>query len=68
MTNKEKRALWIWIAVLAIIGIGLNYWAGKNDAKQDEMAQRYEACVQREYGTHPVAYYQDNGVYPVCED
>lgn len=29
-------------------------------------AERYEACVQAEYGTSPVAWYTSHGEYPDC--
>ena len=68
MTNKERKILLMWIVVLVAVGIGVNYWAAKLDPIRNEASQKYEACVQREYGMHPVAYYQDNGVYPPCEE
>lgn len=54
-----------------VIGVFLLYllinWSNKHDTEVEQAAQRYEACVQEQYGVTPRQFYLENGEYPTCE-
>lgn len=58
------------ITLVAIIGVitGILMWSADHDKKVEASAKAYEECVQREFGTTPSAWYNENGQYPVCSN
>lgn len=77
MKNTTKNLLrptldfiadYFWAIVIAVLLIYLLLdWSNKKDIKVEQAAQRYEACVQEEYGITPRQFYLENGEYPTCE-
>lgn len=55
--------------ILIIICIGAIWlmWSIENDQKMMQASEKYEACVQEEYGTTPASWYALYGVYPPCQ-
>jgi len=54
------------IVIAALVG-GFLWWANERDKALMQWAERYEECVQVEYGTTPSAWYLEQGEYPECD-
>lgn len=56
------------ISILVLAGIvGILKWSNNHDKKTLEAYQRYEECVQDEYGTTPSRWYAEHGELPSCQ-
>ena len=65
--NNMHIAKRIGIVTLIIAGMaGILTWSADHDKKVMEAADRYEDCIEFEYGVSPANWYAEHGEYPTC--
>ena len=59
--------LGIVISVVMIVGACLMYVFSMIDDRREAAYDRYDSCVQSQYGMTSAQYYQQTGVIPKCD-
>jgi predicted negative regulator of RcsB-dependent stress response len=62
---KTLKVILIFTIVF-ILMIAFAKWSDQRDQKIAAASDKYEACIKKEYGMSPAAYYNDQGKYPEC--
>ena len=57
---------YIKIALVVIVFVGAAYAMNVHAEQQEVAYQKYEDCVQKQYGMLPSTYYAINGTTPDC--
>lgn len=71
--TKTKNKLYMKIlkiilafTIIYILAVLFLRWSDHQTAQVEAASDKYEACVKKEYGMSPAAYYNDQGQYPEC--
>jgi hypothetical protein len=62
---KNTKTITMLVMLITIIALFIN-WSIEHDKQTGEAAERYEACVAKEYGQSPSEYRELYGEYPIC--
>lgn len=65
--KDTTKAILIMMAILATTGMILN-WSISNDKKVEQSAERYEKCINEEYGMTPRELQEIIGEMPRCAE
>ena len=66
MTNSQKVLLVIFTIVFCVGVRAMCAWLTWHDEAMLRAADKYEACIIKEYGMHPAGWYDIHGEYPIC--